>query len=51
LDKTQDLQVELGVANDATISTDVLVGDVSSANVTLVLNLDELGVDNSPEDF
>lgn len=43
--------MENWVLDDATRGTHLFVIDVSSALVTLVLNLDEIRVDNEPKDF
>lgn len=49
MDKAKHLEVQLRVFDDTPISAHVFVCDISSTNITLILNLYELGVNNSSE--
>lgn len=47
LNKTENLHVKLGISNNTAISADVFVGNISSTNITFILNLNELSINNS----
>ena len=47
LHQAEHLHVQLGVPYDAAIPTHVFIGNVSPADIALVLDLNELSVDNS----
>ena len=51
LDQAKDLKDQLWVLNEATIATDLLILDFCLANITLVLDLDELDLNDEAVDL
>ena len=49
LNKAEDLKIELRIPNNTPVAADVFISDVGAADITFVLDFDELGVHNSPK--